>query len=382
MSVHPRLGPPGMTGEPLSERARWHLGGLLTIRAAAGDTNGVIAVVEERALRGYGTPPHVHGREDETLFVIEGTLEYTVDGVTGTAVAGSAVHLPKGRAHRFEVTSAEARFLVIITPGGFEEFFEEVSPPATATRVPEPHDHAHTDPADMVRAAAARGTTVFRDHETAALFAALTVFRSDDRTEVLRAYRDLGAVLAEPAPLVGCAGEVADMLVDTVTDRLSADPLHARALILLGILLERQGIDAARWDTSTPRVLGAIRPDLDDAAVLAMAYLLAHFPDHGVAVLDAMRPTGLAEADQQRLARCLARPDFTSPETHGRIGRVWPSPALWQLDADERQLDEAWRHNLKLDPGTARALWESETVALLAYMGARADHAVERTEHA
>jgi quercetin dioxygenase-like cupin family protein len=377
MSVHPQLGPPG---ETLPERARWHLGGLLTIKAAAGDTNGVIAVVEERALRGYATPPHVHGREDETLFVIDGTLEYTVDGVTGMVTAGEAVHLPKGQAHRFEVTSAEAHFLVIITPGGFEEFFEEVSPPAAATRVPEAHDHAHTDSAHMVRAAAARGTMVFRDHETATLFAALTVFRSDDRTEILQAYRDLGAALTEPAPLVTCAGEVADMLVDTATERLPADSLHARALILLGILVERHGIDAALWDKAVPRLLLAIGPELDDATTLAMAYLLAHFPDHGVAVLDAMR--GLSEADQQRLERCLAQPDFTSSDTHGRIGRVWPSPTLWQLDASERQLDEAWRDNLRLDAETARGLWESETVALLAYMGARADHAVERIEHA
>ncbi|MBP2327969.1 quercetin dioxygenase-like cupin family protein [Kibdelosporangium banguiense] len=375
MSVHPQL-------EPVSERARWHLGGLLTIRAAAGDTNGAIAVVEERALRGYATPPHVHGREDETLFVIDGTLECTVDGVTGTVTAGSAVHLPRGRAHRFEVTSEKAHFLVIITPGGFEEFFQEVSPSAAAARVPEAHDHARTDPAQMVQAAAARGTTVFRDHETAALFAALTVFRSDDRAEVLQAYRDLGAALVEPAPLPACAGEVADMLVDTVTERLPADSLHARALILLGILVERHGIDVARWDKAIARLLRTIGPELDSAAILAMAYLLAHFPSHSAAVLDALRPAELPEADLQRLERCLAQPDFTSAETHSRIGRVWPSPALWQLDTGERELDETWRAGLRLDAGTAGELWESETVALLAYMGAKADHAVERNEHA
>jgi quercetin dioxygenase-like cupin family protein len=366
MSVPPQLAPPG---ERLSERARWHLGGLLTIRAAAGDTNGAIAVVEERAVRGYATPPHVHGREDETLYVIDGTLEYTVDGVTATAASGEAVHLPKGLSHRFAVTSAEAHFLVIITPGGFEDFFTEVSPPAAAERVPDGHDHAHTDPAHMARAAAARGTTVFRDNDNAVLAAAMTVVESDSRPEIVRAYGELGAALVEPAPMV--TGEIADMLVDAVMERLAGDPVHARALILLGILVERSGADL-----EVPRLLQAVGPDLDDATVLAFAYLLAHFPAHGTAVLDAMSTTDLAEEDRERLARCLAQPDA------GRLGRVWPSPAVWRLDAGERQLDQDWRAHLRLDAETAGQLWKDETVALLAYMGAKADHAVERTEHA
>lgn len=374
MSVHPL---PGPATETLSERARWHLGGLLTIRVAAGDTNGAIAVVEERAARGYATPPHVHGREDETLYVIDGTIEYTVDGEVGVAVTGEAVHLPKGLAHRFEVISKEAHFLVIVTPGGFEEFFQEVSPPAAATRVPDAHDHAHTDPKRMVRAAATRGTTVFRDHEAAALSAALTVISSDEHPETLRAYRQLSAALVDPAPLLTRADEVANLLLDAVTKWLPIDPLHARALVLLGILVERHTVDVA-----VPRLLPLVGPALDDATVLAMAYLLAHFPDHELAVLDTMRTTGLSEEDFSRFERCLARPDLTSPEAHGRIGRVWPSPTVWQLDDTERQLDQTWRTDLQLDTKTATTLWEAETVALLAYMGAKADHSVERTEHA
>ncbi|HYQ70194.1 cupin domain-containing protein [Actinophytocola sp.] len=353
--------------EPLSERARWHLGGLLTIRAAAADTDGAIAVVEERAVYGYATPPHVHKREDETLYVIEGILRYTVDGVTGTAAAGEAVHLPRGLAHRFEVISAEAHFLVIITPGGFEEFFAEVSPPADAERVPEADDHAHTDPADMTRAAAARGTTVFRGFEDAVLLAAATVVESDDRAEVLAAYRSLGEALVAPAPVVTCAPEVAARLVDAVTKRLPEDPAHARALVLLGILVERADVEVG-----VPRLLQVVGPSLDSGSVLAFAYLLAHFPAHGAASLEAMRGTSLTEPDRQRLARCVARPDAE------QLGRVWPSPTVWRLDAAERQLDHLWRARLQLDTGAAWTLWEAETVALLAYLGAQADHEVAR----
>src|SRR5829696_6692042 len=116
-----------MSIPPRASDERWHLGGLLSISATANDTNGAVSVVEERAVRGYATPPHVHGREDETLFVIEGELKYVVGGTPGIAVAGNTVFLPRSVPHRFEVTSQEARFLVIITPGGFEQFFKEVS---------------------------------------------------------------------------------------------------------------------------------------------------------------------------------------------------------------------------------------------------------------
>jgi hypothetical protein len=44
----------------------WHLGGLIRIRADGAATDGTLAVVEERARPGYGTPAHVHTREDET----------------------------------------------------------------------------------------------------------------------------------------------------------------------------------------------------------------------------------------------------------------------------------------------------------------------------
>src|SRR4051812_46213846 len=185
---------------PLSERARWHLGGLLTIRVAAGDSNGAIGVVEERAVRGYATPPHVHGREDETLFVIDGEMEYVVDGAPGVAVGGDAVFLPRGLAHHFRVVSADAHFLVIITPGGFEEFFQQVSPPASASRLPGEHDHPHTDPALMVTAAAARGTTVFRDSGTRVVEAARTVATSTDPAEVARCYRVVEDAVAGPVP--------------------------------------------------------------------------------------------------------------------------------------------------------------------------------------
>ena len=113
--------PPGLLARRTSELPRqlWYLGGL--------------SVVEQRAQRGYATPPHVHSREDETLVVLEGALEYTVG-----ERAGESAFLPHHEGHRFAVVSERAHHLMLITPGGFEEMFQAISAPAAEERLPPP----------------------------------------------------------------------------------------------------------------------------------------------------------------------------------------------------------------------------------------------------
>jgi hypothetical protein len=198
------------------------------------------------------------------------------------------------------------------------------------------------------------------------------VATSSNDKEILRAYRDLGTALAGPAPLPADLSEAVDLLVTAVAQR---NPAYPRALILLGIMIER-----ANAVVPVPPLVDAVRPDLGEAEALAFAYALAHFPDHAEAVTAAMASVSLPEADRERLLRCLQKPE---PAVLHRIGRVWPSPTVWELDEAERDLDEAWRSRLDLAEGTATQLWEAETVALLAFMGARADQASERvTGHA
>ncbi|MEV4319974.1 cupin domain-containing protein [Actinocrispum sp. NPDC049592] len=355
---------------PDADRKRWHLGALTSIAATAAETNGALSVVEQRAQRGFATPAHVHGREDETLFVIDGELEYSVDGVTGIVTAGKAAHLPKGRAHRFAVLSETAHFLVIITPGGFERFFGEVSPSASAERLPNENDGVHTALLKMVESAASCGTKVFHDEENAILTAARTVATSDIPAEITSAYRELGALLAGPGPLPEDPDAAVQLLVEAV-GRLESSPVHARALILLGILIER-----ADAEVPVRPLIDAIQPDLPEPAALAFAYALAHFPAHAESVRAALAPVNLPEPDRERFLRCLEEPALQ------RIGRVWPSPTVWRLDEAEQGLDESWRTRLDLSEEAVRELWDAETVALLAFMGSRADHAVERTEHA
>jgi quercetin dioxygenase-like cupin family protein len=119
--------------------ALWFSGGLLTYKATGDQTNGLIALAEVRAPQGTGSPPHRHHHEDEAWYVIDGELTFLLGDTEHTAGAGSFVFGPRGVAHRFEVNSSEARFLIFVFPAGFEHFTRVCGNPATARTFPPPN---------------------------------------------------------------------------------------------------------------------------------------------------------------------------------------------------------------------------------------------------
>ena len=118
--------------------ALWVFGVLATVKASAETTGGRVAVIEHLAPQGAGSPLHVHRREDEWFYVIEGELAFWVGGTRIEAPAGSFVYGPRDIPHTFVVTSAEARFLLVAEPGGFESFMRSMGRPAPALTVPPP----------------------------------------------------------------------------------------------------------------------------------------------------------------------------------------------------------------------------------------------------
>ena len=62
--------------------------------------------------------PHSHDSYEETIYGLEGTLTWTVDGVTTQVGPGEALFIPRGVVHRFEnLHEADATQLAIVTPG-------------------------------------------------------------------------------------------------------------------------------------------------------------------------------------------------------------------------------------------------------------------------
>ncbi len=103
---------------------------------SAGDTGGAFALFIDEVPPNGGPPLHIHHREDETFYVLEGELVIQLGEEQFAAPAGSSTFLPKGVPHTFtNVTTETARALVVLTPGGMERFFAEVEPLVTQ---PEP----------------------------------------------------------------------------------------------------------------------------------------------------------------------------------------------------------------------------------------------------
>ena len=134
-STTPQSIPP-IALQPGGGEALWFLGSLVTIKASAATTGGAVAVTECYSTRGLGSPLHVHHDEDEWFYVMEGELTLWVGGEVVKAPAGSFVYGPRGIPHTFVVSSAEARYLLVTEPGGFECFVRALSVPAETPTLP------------------------------------------------------------------------------------------------------------------------------------------------------------------------------------------------------------------------------------------------------
>lgn len=121
------------TGQTSETEAIWFLGTLSLVKASKESTDGQLALVEMLAPPGFGSPLHVHRREDEWFYVIEGALTVWVDGQASEVPAGSFAYGPRDLPHTFVVSSpAPARFLLGAEPSGFEDFVRELGVPANA----------------------------------------------------------------------------------------------------------------------------------------------------------------------------------------------------------------------------------------------------------
>ncbi len=98
-------------------------------KVSGAETGGAFSVVEHPLDPGVlGAPPHTHANEDETSFVIEGEVGVLIGDEEFEAGPGSYVLKPRGVPHAFWNPGPDpARILEIISPAGFERYFEELA---------------------------------------------------------------------------------------------------------------------------------------------------------------------------------------------------------------------------------------------------------------
>ena len=98
--------------------------------AVGEDTDGKYALWEAIVPPGGGPPPHVHSREEEGFYVLEGEITFQIDGERLVARAGTFANMSVRTPHSFKNESGQpAKMLVFVAPAGLERIFFEVGQP-------------------------------------------------------------------------------------------------------------------------------------------------------------------------------------------------------------------------------------------------------------
>jgi quercetin dioxygenase-like cupin family protein len=125
-------------------QATWFLNGLMTTKAEYSETDGAYCVMEHLLTPACNPPVHVQNDEEEAFYVLDGEIEFEVDGEHALATAGTFAFVPRGAVHTFRVLTDTARMLVIASApqgapeGGLHHFFTTVGEPAPAPVLPAP----------------------------------------------------------------------------------------------------------------------------------------------------------------------------------------------------------------------------------------------------
>lgn len=186
-------------------------------------------------------------------------------------------------------------------------------------------------------------------------------------------FRALAAEVWDDGRLTDAAGPLAPELVAAFG---AADPARQGYLaVLLGLL--------AQADAEDGTVRAEVRSGLDgflavwrrspggEPLSLALTYLLAQFPADRERILAVAADVAWDPDDRSRFERALESLD----PAHPVLGRVFPSPAVWTMNEDERSFDESWIRSLT--PEQVAANWKHDTSTVLGGIGAKAYWAVQ-----
>jgi quercetin dioxygenase-like cupin family protein len=104
--------------------------------ATGKDTGGEFALIHCYFRKGFMAPPHYHKLEDESFYILEGEIYFHIGDKKFKLGTGQFIELPKNVPHYFNLISDTAKALLLITPAGFEVFFQEFGRPAQTLDLP------------------------------------------------------------------------------------------------------------------------------------------------------------------------------------------------------------------------------------------------------
>jgi quercetin dioxygenase-like cupin family protein len=153
--MHPLV--PFVRGRQSLKESVWYTGWLLTFLATGEDTQGRFALIEGLTRKGNVPPPHIHHREDESFYILEGEMTASIGSQFIYGTPGTMIFAPRNVVHSFEIHSEQLRVLLLLTPAGLEGYFKECSVPAPAMTLPPPAEVQYRDIEKLIAVGARYG---------------------------------------------------------------------------------------------------------------------------------------------------------------------------------------------------------------------------------
>ena len=117
-TVHP---PGGGTGYDWSSD-------FTVVKVSSGDTGGHYTLMEDNLKQGFALGLHMHRHHAETFYILEGPIDFHLDGTWVSAEAGTTIHVPPGVPHACRLPEGNrGKMLMIYQPSGFDQYLAELA---------------------------------------------------------------------------------------------------------------------------------------------------------------------------------------------------------------------------------------------------------------
>jgi quercetin dioxygenase-like cupin family protein len=120
----------GFKSTPSPENTRAIPGGVFNFLSMGHETERRQSLMRIVVNRGAEPPAHTHSREDESYYILRGSIRYTIGEDVISVNEGEYVYLPKGVPHKFELLTEQAEVLMLISPAGLDQWFWDNSAPS------------------------------------------------------------------------------------------------------------------------------------------------------------------------------------------------------------------------------------------------------------
>lgn len=98
------------------------------VKVSAADSGGSYTLMEDNLKAGFALGLHRHDHHAETFYVLEGPIDFHVNGEWVTAETGACVHVPPGAPHSCRLPEdSTGRMLMIYQPAGFDGYLAELA---------------------------------------------------------------------------------------------------------------------------------------------------------------------------------------------------------------------------------------------------------------